>query len=212
MPLPVQDKSFTRDLIPAGLHPGRCVGVIDIGTQQGFQGKPTQEAILIWELPEQRYTFERDGQHHEATRVVSQKYSLTMDPRSNLRKMLESWRNKKYTAETLKGFDLAKTLNAVCQIQVLHNTTATGTWANVASVMPWPRNTPIPLRHRPLCYFSFADVDRANPRIPEDIPAWIVEKIKKCPEWQRLTMPAQCSAAQDDEPPRDEPTKDDLPF
>lgn len=210
MPLPVHDNSYTRDLIPAGIHLGRCIGVVDIGTQEGFQGKATHEVILVWELPEQTYTFERDGQRHQATRVISQKYTLSLHPKAKLRHTLESWRNKKYTPDQIKNFDLAKVLDAVCQIQVIHNQTATGTWANVENVMPWPQKTPRPVAGRPRCYFSFADVDRANPRIPENIPAWMVEKIKKSPEWQRLTIPSQPGVGQD-EPPRDAPATND-PF
>ena len=41
-------------------------------------------------------------------RTISATYTLSLGERSNLRKMLESWRSRAFTPEELQGFDLEK--------------------------------------------------------------------------------------------------------
>jgi hypothetical protein len=96
---------------PEGLWDGMCIDVVDKGivpTQWG----PKHKVQFRWVVnAEPKRT---DGKPH----MISMSYNNTLDEKSNLRKMLELWRGRKFTPEELKKFDLETTLNAPCQIQV----------------------------------------------------------------------------------------------
>jgi hypothetical protein len=65
------------------------------------------------------------------------RYTLSLHEKANLRRELETWRGKKFTAEEGEGFDLEKLLGANCQLQVIHNEKDDGTvYANVQAIVP----------------------------------------------------------------------------
>jgi len=114
---------------PEGLHQAVCVDVVDLGlvnTQWGDKLK----VELRWQLDE---TNPETGKRFE----VRARYTLSLSEKANLRKHLEMWRNKKFTAEELRGFDLERLIGANCQLQVIHNLSDEGrTYANVQAIVP----------------------------------------------------------------------------
>jgi hypothetical protein len=113
MPLYASKKTFKP--APEGLWAGVCIDVVDKGivpTQWG----PKHKVQFRWVVSAEPKR--SDGKPH----MVSMSYPISMDERSNLRKMLETWRGRAFTAEELKKFDLESVLGAPCQIQVAHDT------------------------------------------------------------------------------------------
>lgn len=180
MGLTAKDKGGTDFTpIPEDLHLAICYGIWDLGSQfTQFSDHPSHQVVIIWEIPGYRGEFEKDGKKVNLPRVISQKYTLSLHEKANLRKVLESWRGKKFTEEELKGFDLKKLLGVPCQIQVLHNVKGDKTYANVGAIIKAPPQTKL-TPENPMAFFSFED----NMGIPDNTPQWISDLIKKAEEY-----------------------------
>lgn len=127
------ESSFTP--APEGLHQAVCVDVVDLGMQTTPWGEKPKVRI-VWQIDETnvetRKRFEVRGL-----------YTLSLSDKSNLRKHLEAWRGRKFTADELKGFDLEKLLGVNCQIQIIHNITEKGgVFANVQAIVPHNAKAP----------------------------------------------------------------------
>ncbi len=122
---------------PAGTHLARCVRLIDIGTQHGeYQGKPTvrRQMIVMWELPQELMD---DGKPF----VASKFYTASLGEKASLRKDLEAWRGRAFSAEELAGFDMRTILGKVCMLSVVGKDNG-GT--KVGGVMAAPKGTQLP--------------------------------------------------------------------
>ncbi len=215
MPLTAKETVRTpHKLVPATIHPATCIGVVDLGTQESF-GKFQHQVLLVWELPDQRYTFEREDQKFDLPRIITKTYTLTLGDKANLRHDLRCWRGRDFNPEELKAFDIEKVLGAACQLQVMHKVSAKGVpRAEVCNVLPWPSGTPRRPAELPKYFFSFEGLAQNNPRIPDDVPKWIREKIQTSQEWQEITAPPTASSASENAAPDENSSApaDDLPF
>ncbi|MET0462381.1 MAG: phage replication initiation protein, NGO0469 family, partial [Chitinophagaceae bacterium] len=126
-------KDFKK--VPPGAHFAICNMVVDCGLQEGFSGKPQHKVYLRWEVPDERVSYEKDGQSIEGPCSIGCLYTLSLSEKANLRKTLENWRGKPFTADELAGFDITTVLGKACQIMVTHETKANKTYANVTGVM-----------------------------------------------------------------------------
>ena len=199
------------DPIPAGVHIAICTGVYDLGTHHDQKfNKDTRRLQLVWEVPEVRGRFERDGLPGDLPQQISQQYSLTLNRKANLYKDLSSWRGRAFTEEELAGFDLMAVLGKCCQIQVIHHEVEGRTYANVGTVMSLPKGVTPSAPENPLLRFSFDD---EAPRIPDQTPGWIRNKIEESKEWRVLTNtsdePARLAEPSGDSAREED---DDVPF
>jgi hypothetical protein len=120
---------------PEGLHQAVCVDVVELGLVQTPWGEK-EKVEIVWQL---------DFVNDELDRrfEVRKWYGLSLHEKANLRKDLECWRGRKFTADELKGFDLEKLIGANCQLQVIHNITDEGkVYANVQAIVP--HNSKVP--------------------------------------------------------------------
>jgi hypothetical protein len=132
-----ESKSFTP--APEGVHQAVAVDVIDLGYMDStWQGKTSKKhkIDLVWQIEETR----DDGKRF----CLYKRYTLSLGEKANLRKDLESWRGKAFTATELAGFDVETIIGVNCLINVQHSTSADGskTYANVVSVMPLIKGMP----------------------------------------------------------------------
>jgi hypothetical protein len=126
-------------LCPVGVVQGVGCDIIDLGmVATQFDGKPTtkHKVVLCWQVaevdPETGKPF-----------VVSKRYTASLYEMANLTKDLEGWRGRPFTAEEKRGFDLDNVLGVNGLLNIVHNQGKDGkTYANVAGVMPLPRNMP----------------------------------------------------------------------
>lgn len=119
--------------VPAGTVQGVCYDVWDIGLQKTtFQGqqKVKHKIIIAFETTE----LIPDGEYQGKRMTISKRYTLSLSEKANLRKDLESWRGKAFTAEELKGFDIEKLIGANAMLSVVHNQVDGKTYANVSSI------------------------------------------------------------------------------
>lgn len=127
-----ESKSFAP--APAGTHQAVCVDVIDKGMQDDKYnpGVRKHKVVLSWQIAELR----DDGKPF----LVSRWYTLSLHEKATLRKDLESWRGKLFTADELRAFDLERLIGANCLLGVQQYDAADGeTKAKVTSVMALPK-------------------------------------------------------------------------
>jgi hypothetical protein len=169
--------------IEAGAYSAICTRVIDLGTQTtSFNGeeKSARKVMLTWEVPE--IEVEWEGNKRPAT--ISSRYTASLHEKANLRKLLESWRGRSFTADELKGFDTKNVLGAPGLLNVVHTEKDGRTYANVAAVMPLPKGMPKPSTESPLVNF---DLDEFEPEVLDGLHDRLKDLIKASPEYRALT-------------------------
>lgn len=168
------------DPIPEDIYHGICVGVVDLGTHLNEKFNKRERKVLItWELPDQRLVIEKEGEEKDLPRWASEKYTLSLGEKANLRKMMQSWRGKVFTPKELEGFNLQKLIKVNCLVQIMHNTKDEKTYANVNTVLPL-KNAEKREPENPTMFFSFEE----GGDLPEGIPEWVIDIIKQSDEWQ----------------------------
>tara|TARA_R110000868_G_scaffold93805_2_gene259375 strand:+ start:1145 stop:1801 length:657 start_codon:yes stop_codon:yes gene_type:complete len=180
--------------IPAGMHPAVCYGVIDLGTQPAFGQFPAKRKVLfLFELPEERADFERDGKKVNMPRAVSASFTLSLHKKSTLRPVLEGWRGREFTAVELEGFDV----QAVCGANALLNIThragsgkhADRTFADVKAICPLPKGTAKRTAENQLVKFTLGDTPLGTaPSNTASLPDWIWGRIMQSEEYMALTV------------------------
>ena len=201
--------------IEPGVYQAINYAVLDLGTHedQTFGGE-SRKVLLQWELPDCRGEFERDGKKINLPRAISKRYTLSLSEMANLRKDLESWRGRNFTADELRGFDMRAVLGTSCQLMVAHKTSKEGrTYASVSAIMALPKGAAHPGKpENTLTFFSFEEAGD-KPALP-DSPGWVRDIISQSKEWQRLTdentSQAGCTAEQGAKAESEE--DDDVPF
>lgn len=167
--------------IPEGVHIARCTGLIDLGMQfEEKFNKNVHKAMITWELVDEKFKGE-DGE--EKCRTMSKEFSLSLNAKSNLTKVLEAWRGAKFTEEELQGFDLNKVLGKPCQIQVIHTVKGDNTYSNIAAIMALPKGMKVEPPASTLVY----DLD--DKKAVENIillPEWIQKKVMESITWKEL--------------------------
>jgi hypothetical protein len=175
--------------VPTGMHLARCYRIIDLGTQEStYMGN-------VKHLPKVMFQFEVHSEDGEGNATVTSKgdpmtvsknFTLTLAEKSTLRKDLQTWRGKDFTADELKGFELKNVLGQWAMISVVETENNGKTYTNIATINPVPSNirkVGLPDGHNELKLFSIADADLA---LFESFSDGLKDKIRKSPEWERL--------------------------
>ena len=134
-PVPGEGGNFTKELVSAGAHHAVCCQLHNVGYQM-YQGKVSlsPKAIIVFEV-DQKMT---GGKMAGEPMVLSETFPMFMGEGSKLRKMLEGWRGKPYSAEELKNFTIGGIVNRPCTLLVVHEKKKSdGTMrAKIAGVLP----------------------------------------------------------------------------
>ena len=129
---------------PEGNHSAVCCDVVDLGIlPRTFEGRTSNDHMvsITWQLPET----DADGRPY----LVFKRYKNSLHDRASLRKDLEAWRGKRFTAEELKdGFDLDRLIGVPALVNVQHNDSGDRTYANVTAITPLPKGLP-PIKVNP---------------------------------------------------------------
>jgi len=170
--------------VKEGIHHAVCVGVYDVGTHfyEAF-GTSTHKAVVTWELPEERITVKKDRESLDLPRVISKTYTLTLHEKSTLYKDLCGWRNKTFNEKESQAFHLESMLGKNCMLQIIHHLSGGKTFAKIEAVLPLYKGMKPVAPDSEVLSYSF-DVDGED--IPEGVPKWIAEMIRKSEEYARL--------------------------
>jgi len=191
----IAKEKWTIELVEEGIYLARCVSIIDLGTQlKNFkdQEKMVHEVRFEFELPTVKYTYvDKETQKEVETncKVMWNNFTVSLSPKANMRKFLESWRGKKFMKEELEGFDLSKILWKVCQLQIIHS--EDWKYANIANALPLMAGVTVPETQRELLVFSIDEDKKGNPTgYTEDVfnklPDWLQVKIMESSEMKTL--------------------------
>lgn len=116
---------------PAGFFPAVCCDIVDKGVQDGPFG-PKHKVEIWWQLSE---LDPATGKPFLARRRYNAGLGAASKP-SDLRRDLETWRNRPFTKAEASDFDLDVLLTKPCQLQIVHKIKDGGTFANVTMVAP----------------------------------------------------------------------------
>jgi hypothetical protein len=105
------------DYIPApeGTFSAVCCDVVDLGMLEVTFGGKTKEQHKIW-IVWQIEEVMADNRPY----TVRKRYTLSLHEKASLRKDLESWRGRAFTASELEGFDVETVLGVACMLNVIH--------------------------------------------------------------------------------------------
>lgn len=177
----------------AGNQIGRCVSIIDLGTQHWVyqnQANSGHKVLITWELPEAvDPATEKMPVFDEAKGpqpfVVSQEYTVSINPKSKLRPLLESWMGRKFTAPEEEELDLKKFLNKICLVNVVHTPDkkdASNFYANVGGVTPPLKGMKCIPAINPLVSFEIGQADQFQ--VFETLHDFVKKKIEASDEWK----------------------------
>lgn len=135
-------KASSSNFVPApeGQWPAVCCDVVDLGILEvnfGKESKKQHKIKIVWQLTETR----ADGKPHR----TSKRYTLSLHEKATLRKDLESWRGRKFTAAELQGFDVETVLSVPCFLNIMKETASDGNeYSNVTAIMKLPKGMEAP--------------------------------------------------------------------
>jgi hypothetical protein len=97
-------KQFPKLPLPeSGTTQAVCCAVWDLGLQKtSFNGedKIQHKIIIAWEISQ--LIDAPDSEYHGKPYMLNKRYTLSLGEQANLRKDLESWRGKPFTAEEIQ--------------------------------------------------------------------------------------------------------------
>lgn len=177
---------------PEGQFAMLCVDVVNLGRKiDQYPGQPARE------VEKAALVFASGERQENELRTVTAEMTLSMNEKASMRKFLESWRGKSYTAEQAEaGVPLDKLHGQAALVSVQHITTKAGRrFAKVISISPLPKAMPAPPA-------SVLD-EYTRPKFLEDRKLEFMRQV--------AAHRAQHGAA-DPGPPPMEDDLDDLPF
>ena len=184
------NKGQTRELIPAGNYVARCYSIIELGTiTESYMGEPkTQQKVMItWELPTELKIFNKDK--GEQPLVISQEFTLSLNEKANLRKILESWRGKGFTEDEAKAFDISKLIGAPGLINIIHKPKQNGEMKQtISTITPVPKGMQVPPQINKTQILSY---DNFDDDVFNGLPDFLKTKMKGSVEYQSLMNPEQ---------------------
>lgn len=161
---------------PEGSHIAVCTHLVDLGTQYSkFYDKNRPRILFGWEIDEQR----DDGERF----MVWAEYTMSLHENASLRKVLEGWRGRAFTAKELKGFALKNVLGKPCTVTVQHNESNGRTYANVITVGGIPKQLKGSVfEPSKTVLFDLEDPDMS---VYADFGDSLKAKIASSPEWKQ---------------------------
>jgi hypothetical protein len=183
-----------RELIPARNYTGVVCGIYDIGTQTGGQFGPNSQFVIMFELHTRRGPA-RDSKANVFTISTFVNFYLGSRSRpANLLKLVEVLEGRTLTdAEIKAGYDVEKLLGKCCQVQVIHEPNAKGEMkAKVGATMPLDPDDDAPKGELDEVYYEIT----ADRTIPESLPKFVQDFIKKSKEFGGGGQPADAGSRQ----------------
>jgi len=138
-------------IAPAGNHLGICYQMVELGQLYDAKyDKYARKVLLGFELPNE--TME-DGRPF----IVSRRMTSSLNDNATMRKLLESWRGKPFSAVEGDKFELKNVLGKPCMVNVVHVERDGNTYANITSITPVPKGMDVPELQNQIQYFEFGD-------------------------------------------------------
>ena len=195
-----QPKEYNR--VPGGSHFAVCDIIAVLGLQETLFGTKNQ-VYIRFEIPTERWEYEKDGEKKEGPGVIGNIYTASMDPKANLRKLFEGWNGKKFTDVEASSFDVLKMLGKGCLLSVQESTKGDKTYSNIVSAAPLMKGVAPMKAELPLLLYHDGDKSMFD-----KLPEWIRKKIDTAVPEPDAMEPAIDYSAQTNP----EITDNDIPF
>lgn len=184
-PLNVPKSESGYGVVPAGNHVAKLYSIIHIGTvPEVYLGeeKMMNKVLIGFELLNEKKVFKEDK--GEEPYVISKEYTLSMNEKANLRKLIEGMLGVALNEDEAESFDVFSLLGQECLVNVVHKVSAKGsTYALIASASPVPKGMLVPKGHNQFKKLSYgADW---NEEIYNSLPDFIRAKIGKSNEFRK---------------------------
>lgn len=170
----------TREVAPAGCHIAVVSAIADVGTQiSNYAGRQTiaRKVQVTFELLKLRHS--RTGNPLKVTQI----YTVSMHPKSNLRKDIESWMGNVMTDDEANAFEFSWMFGRHCQLDVSHNVKGNKVFATVARILPVPDGTVLPEAVNDPVFFS---LDEPDLKVFASLSSGVQAMIQASPEWNML--------------------------
>lgn len=176
-------------LAPADTYSGTCYNIWDLGWQKvTYMGKEkiVEQIIIGFEID----CLIPHGDYQGKRFTITKKYTKSLYEKANLRKDLESWRGKPFSAEEIKRFDVEALIGAPCMISVIHKPSKDGskTYANIGTIT----------------------------KLPKGLTSIVPENERTTPEWITKLIASQVENPHHQEPEsqngQEEPNDEAIPF
>lgn len=123
---------------PKGLHLAVACDFVDLGMKdKNFNGHAEKVHCVQYRFQSSKI----NPENKKPWLIMTSQMRLSSNERSNLRKMLESWRGEAFTDKEMETFELESMIGVMAQILIVHNETPKGTFANIEAIMPVPEGT-----------------------------------------------------------------------
>jgi hypothetical protein len=194
------------------MHLARCYRIVDLGTQKSeWQGdvKHLHKVMLQFEVHGEDDSGRPLVTSKGEPMTISKNYTLSLGEKAALRKDLQTWRGRDFTAEELRGFELKNILGVWAMLSVAKSAGSNGKeYTNIMSVNPVlaavkKAGLPDGFNKIGLFYIDSPDMDMFD-----TFSKNLKEKIQSSPEWQsrssHASKPSNGSGFDD--------LADDIPF
>ena len=147
--------------VPVGMHPARCVYVIDLGKQEDtYEGKTTikSKCMFSFEVPGYEYPLHKE-------------YNVSLNEKSNLSIDLTSWFGN-FSATDKENFDTKDILNKECTLNVGLNKNGN---PKILGILP--KTQDVEEAKNSILHFEIEDYMNGNKESFNAFPEWIRNKI-----------------------------------
>jgi hypothetical protein len=179
---PDEAKEFEQ--IPGGIYTGRCVTMLQLGTQKeefpGNADKERKKLIIGWELSEEMQVF--DPAKGEQPAYIQNVYSLIINDRSTFTNHMESWTggriNKEFNPLTMLGKPCLLTIQ-----QKPSQKDPAKMKSRVVAISPLKKGAACPPQISPFKVLTF---QRWNQDIFDSLGKWAQGLIEASPEYKAM--------------------------
>ncbi len=166
-----------------GTYVGRCVKVIDLGTQaDNYNNEPKmrRKIFLGWELGG---ALMKEGDFAGQPMVVGKKYSFSMYANSQLRKLIQSWFGRIMTDEQADNFDFSKLLGINGLLQLVPGKKEGQIY--IDTIMKRPESMPAYPQVNKSVMFSL-EPTLFQPEMYINLPKYFKELVTSSPEFAKV--------------------------
>ena len=186
----VEDKG-NFETTPTGNHLARCYRIVDVGTQKSeYMGqiKYLRKVMLGWEVhvadDDNKPIKMKDGRPF----AIFKNYTLSWADKATLRLDLASWRNKPFSQDELRKFDLKTILGHFCMLNIIERPGKDGkSYTNVAGITPVPAIIKQQGFPEGVNVLEIFQLDNPDYDMFEKFSDNLKKKIESSPEWVKLT-------------------------
>lgn len=203
MSLRYKSKGGDGKQISAGSHIGVCDIVADLGLQESEFYGTKRKVYIRFEVPAERWKYEKDGKQLEAPGVIGVILTASMHKKATLRQRLEGWRGRAFSEAEAEEFNLESVLGKPAMLTVQHNSSDGKTYANIVAISPLPKGMSAPGAE--LALLLYHDGDKS---MYSALPEWLRKKIDEQVPEPEAEEPAIDYRSQDST----EISDDDIPF